>query len=75
MIYPDKYTSFADWAASLLIDFNTQNTIPLERDEKKWREWGNIVATSPTFVKAGAPMTQGFASWRDWAKIVYSNIG
>lgn len=73
-IFPDEYVDLKTWSAQLLIDFNSQNIIPILEDESKWREWGNIVASSQTFARASAPTTDSFDTWRDWAQYLYDTL-
>ena len=75
MILPDDYISFHNFVCSLQVDFSTNDNIPLETSEENWKIWGNIVAASPSFVKAGVPTTDGFSNWRDWGKMLYSIFG
>jgi hypothetical protein len=67
------------WAACLVTDFPNDN-LPILRDEKKWQDWGTLVADSGNFKKANIPSPLGikngkkqeaFRNWQDWAKIVY----
>jgi len=71
-VFPDDNVELLVWAAQLLVDFNAQNIIPTLDREEDWRKWGNIVATSQQFERAGTPPTDGFDTWRDWAKHLYS---
>lgn len=75
MILPDENISFKDFSASLLTDFNTQDIIPIGAKEEDWKAWGNTLANSPTFVKAGVPPTDSFSNWREWGKLLYSRFG
>lgn len=65
---------FNTWFYSLTTDF-PDDTIPKAADESMWREVCNIVAGSPTFVRAGVPRTNNFETWRDWASRVYQLLG
>ena len=74
MMIPEYNTSISDWANSLRVDFNSRDTIPLIDDELKWREWGNVVAASPSFAARSAPTTEGFPNWREWGIIIYDTM-
>lgn len=74
MIIPSKSVSLKDWADSLIIDFNTRDTIPRIDDELKWKEWGNVVASSPSFANRGVPTTENFLSWQEWGIILYDTM-
>lgn len=71
MILPDAYAKFSDFIASLLVDFNTLDAIPYPVSELDWRKIGNTIARNATFVRLGAPTTEGFPNWREWGKMVY----
>lgn len=74
MIIPLEYTKFSDFVNSLRVDFNSRDNIPISESEDSWREWGNIVASSPTFAARGVPTTEGFPNWRKWGIIVYDTM-
>lgn len=61
------------WAASLIIDFPTDN-IPILSDEKKWKEWGNALVQETTFAENGAPETDQFNDWRTWAQFLFKQM-
>ena len=71
MMIPSDNVSLRDWAASLMVDFSTTDAIPEIDDETKWKEWGNIVASSPNFASRGVPTTESFPNWQEWGIIVY----
>lgn len=73
MINP-KGISFVYWANTLTTDF-PNDTIPKILDESQWRWWGDIVASSPTFVRSGAPRTADFSNPQEWAERLYAVIG
>lgn len=75
MILPDEYTSFNDFVNSLHNDFNTRDIIPLDAKEENWKDWGNTVSSSNTFISAGCPRTDSFTDWREWGKMLYSRFG
>ena len=74
MIIPSEDISLKDWANSLMVDFNTTDVIPTIDDESKWRDWGNMVATSPNFASRGVPTTESFPNWREWGIILYDTM-
>lgn len=74
MIIPSKDITISEWANSLMIDFSSVDTIPHIEDESKWKDWGNIVASSPSFATRGAPTTEGFPNWQEWGIIVYDTM-
>ena len=75
MIMPDVNISFKDWAASLLTDFSTQDVIPMNPNEKEWKNFAKIVANSTSFVAAGVQQPESFADWREWGKLAFSRFG
>ena len=75
MIMPSENISFKDWAASLQIDFTTEDTIPSNPSEENWKQWAKIVSNSTTFVQAQSPQPENFDNWRDWGKVLYSRFG
>lgn len=70
MIMPLNIT-FPLWAASLLVDFPTDN-IPLYKEGHDWELWGDAVVQTPSFAEQGAPGTKGFSEPLEWAKIIYN---
>lgn len=73
-ISPVAGISLERWAESLTNDF-PRDIIPRTTGEDSWRSWGNIVASSPTFAAAGVPLTDSFATWREWAERLYALLG
>lgn len=61
------------WAASLIIDFPTDN-IPILLDEKDWKRWGNLLILENTFSVNGAPETDQFNDWRTWAQYLFRQM-
>jgi hypothetical protein len=58
------------WAASLIVDFPTDN-IGILKDESKWREWGNFLVQEVSFANNGAPATHAYSDWQTWAQAVF----
>jgi hypothetical protein len=71
---PSDNTNIKDWADSLRVDFSSRDTIPLIDDDSNWKEWGNIVASSPSFSTKSVPTTEGFPNWQKWGIIVYDTM-
>lgn len=69
MIIP-KFSTLERWAASLIVDFPSDN-IPLLRNGSDWRRWGNLVVREKSFSTQEAPVTNGFEDWKPWATEVY----
>lgn len=74
MIAPTSLVKFSDFVNSLRVDYNSKDTIPICESEDSWRDWGNIVASSPTFSNRSVPTTEGFSNWREWGIITYSTM-
>lgn len=74
MIIPSNAVSIKDFADSLIVDFNSRETIPYDVNEENWRQWGNIVASSPTFARNNVPTTENFPSWQEWGIIMYETM-
>lgn len=66
-------TELPTWAASLVIDFPTDN-IPLYTNGADWRFWGNFLIQENTFLKNHAPGTAKFKDWQEWAMAVYRQM-
>lgn len=66
--------SFIYWASTLTQDF-PNDTIPIIADESQWRDWGNIVAGSTTFARAGVPRTESFSASLEWTERLYELLG
>lgn len=73
MISPAN-VDFVTFANSLTTDF-PRDIIPITTNESSWREWGNIVVSSTTFSQVGAPRTETFINWREWASRIYALLG
>lgn len=69
MIIP-SFISLNDWAASLVIDFPTDN-IPILVSENDWQSWGDLLIQENSFSEADAPSTALFTEWRPWADAVF----
>ena len=69
MILP-LYIDFLDWAASLVIDFPTEN-IPVLYNENDWKDYGNQLVLCDSFYDAGAPGTDSYDDRQKWAMDVY----
>lgn len=74
MIIPSDNISIQEWANSLRIDFNSRDIIPTIDDESNWKEWGNMLASSPSFSTRGVPTTEGFPNWREWGIMLYDTM-
>lgn len=70
MMIPTEAT-LPNWAASLIIDFPSDN-IPTLVDEESWKLWGNTLVQENSFASNNAPGTNGYRDWRVWATDVYS---
>lgn len=66
-------TTLKLWAASLIVDFPTDN-IPILTDESKWKEWGNFLVQETSFANNQAPGTQNFSEWQPWAQAVFRQM-
>jgi len=69
MILPENVT-LRMWAGSLIIDF-PEDDIPILIDEKDWKEWGNFLIESTSFIQNNAPSTAIYQDWKEWASAVY----
>lgn len=70
MIIPTRI-SLEDWAASLIIDFPTDN-IPNLSNIKEWRQWANQVSGCDSFQAANVPpANSSFKDWKSWAEAVF----
>lgn len=70
MMIPE-YSDLETWAASLIIDFPTDN-IPLLTSTDKWKEWGNSLSQCTSFIQNSSPTTQTYNDWKSWASGVFS---
>ena len=66
-------TTLSTWAASLIVDFPTDN-IPILKDEKEWQKWGKLLIQETTFAENGAPGTSNFSEWKPWAQAVFNTM-
>ena len=67
------HTDLQTWASSLIIDFPTQN-VPLYHEGDDWKTWGNFLIQGSDFSENGAPGTEHFSEWNDWAMAVYRQM-
>lgn len=72
MMIPNDAT-LSDWAASLIIDF-PQDNVPVLRDEKEWKLWGNLLIEENSFAINGAPGTSEYTDWKSWAREVFYSM-
>jgi len=68
-----RFTTLKQWAHSLVIDFPSDN-IPILRNEEDWKGWGNMLIQENSFSSAGAPGTQNYSNWVEWAKDVFHTM-
>jgi hypothetical protein len=72
MIIP-IHTTLPAWAASLIIDFPSDD-IPVLSNEDDWKRWGNQLVQSSTFSQNGAPGTAGYNDWQKWAQAIFNTM-
>jgi hypothetical protein len=72
MIMP-QYSTPKIWAASLIIDFPTDN-VPILNNEKEWRLWGDILVQSNSFTTNGCPFPKSYSNFNDWSSAVYRTM-
>lgn len=75
MMIPSHNSRIEDFASSLLVDFDSLDTIPFFVNESNWRQWGDLVAASPSFAINSVPTTENFPSWVEWGIILYGTMG
>jgi hypothetical protein len=80
MVVWPEYINLKDWVANLIHDY-PEEYLPLLDDEKKWEDWASIVAGTGIFARNNIPAPfsiteegkkKEFATWEDWAKVVYN---
>lgn len=59
--------SFADWVATLQVDYSTDE-VPMYFTEDNWREFADYTKRLNTFSNDDIPGHDGFNDWRDWAQ-------
>jgi hypothetical protein len=64
------YATLPEWAASLIIDFPSDN-VPVLSDENNWKIWGNLLIEENSFAINGAPGTQAYSEWMPWAQDLF----
>lgn len=69
MIIPNL-TSLKNFSSSLIIDFPDDNIIILD-DKNNWKEWGDQLVQSESFIQNSAPGTQNYNNWKDWAQDLF----
>lgn len=73
MIIPKNGGSFNEFSSSLIIDFPKDN-IPNFRNEKDWREFGNLLVQENSFSKNGAPSPNGFKNRIEWEQALFQSM-
>lgn len=74
MTIPTPWTmSLSEWSSFLRDDLRSVDILVYNEGDD-WRAWGNKVVTVCTAL-AGAPTTEGYGDWRDWAMAVIGAIG
>lgn len=68
-----KRTDLKTWAASLVIDFPTDN-IPLLTDANNWKYWGSLLVEEQSFSDNGAPSPNRYNDWQKWAEDVFKTM-
>jgi hypothetical protein len=69
MMIPEA-TDLRSWAASIIIDFPTDD-IPILDNDENWKEWGDKLAGCTTFIENNSPSTHGYIDWKSWAERVF----
>ena len=74
-----KYIGFQYWAATVVANYSNE-PLPIPKDEKKWKEFGAVLASTGVFRLAGVPppfainkgrKKDNFNDWHQWASTVY----
>jgi len=58
------------WAASLVVDFPTDN-IPVLKGSGNWKQWASFLIQENSFANNGAPGPSLFKDWQSWAQAVF----
>ena len=59
-----------NWANSLIVDFPNDN-IPILTQEENWKQWGDRLVQSRSFINNNAPSTGLYDDWQSWANHVF----
>lgn len=73
MIIPKKGGSFFEFSASLIIDF-PKDDIPIFRNEKDWKLFGNLLIQENSFAINGAPSPDGFKNRTQWEQALFQSM-
>jgi hypothetical protein len=66
LLYDPRNHTFESWA-SLMCELYAPQQLMIPSATTDWREWGNGLKAIDVFTNEGAPSTEGFLDWHDWA--------
>lgn len=73
VIYDPRNHTFESWA-SLMCELYAAQQLTAPNADTIWQEWGNSLKAIDVFTNEGAPSTEGFLHWQDWASALMGAI-
>jgi len=73
LIYDPTNHTIETWGALMCELYAAQN-LSMQLTEDNWREWGDGLKSLDVFTNEGAPSTNGFATWQDWASALMGAV-
>ena len=66
ILYDPTGHTFESWA-SLMCELYATQQLMIPSKSTDWHQWGNSLKAIDVFANEGAPSTEGFLNWQDWA--------
>jgi hypothetical protein len=73
LIYDPTNHTFESWA-SLMCELYASQQLMIPSADTDWKEWGNSLKAIDVFTNEGAPSTEGFLNWQDWASALLGAV-
>jgi hypothetical protein len=66
VLYDPRNHTFESWA-SLMCELYANQQLITPAADTDWKEWANGLKAIDVFTNEGAPSSEGFLNWQDWA--------
>ena len=66
LLYDPRNHTFESWA-SLMCELYSAQQLMIPTAETNWKQWANGLIAIDVFTNEGAPSSDGFNNWQDWA--------
>ena len=72
-VYDPRHHTFESWAC-LMVELYSPQNLEIPDRNTDWKLWGNGLKAIDVFVNEGAPSTEDFDDWQDWAQALVSAV-